>query len=256
MDLLETARPWLVPLEPANPTAPALLCFPHAGGSASYFFPWAGILAPDLAVAPVQYPGRYDRRAEPMPPDLQTLAAAVTDAVAPVVEQRRCLFLGHSMGAVVAYEVSRLLAARGISPERLVVSGRRSPTCFVDENVHLADDASVLAELRTLGGQSTTVLDDPDIRALFLPVIRRDYALIENYRHRPGPALSCPITILTGDADPRVTEAQARAWEDLTTGESELYVRPGGHFFLDTDRRFVTELVRRRAAGLRAVAGG
>ncbi|MDN5749275.1 MAG: alpha/beta fold hydrolase [Pseudonocardia sp.] len=253
MDLLDTARPWLVPLEPAGPSATPLLCFPHAGGSASYYFPWAAALAPDVAVAPVQYPGRYDRRTEPMPPDLQSLAVAVAEAVGPVVEQRPCVFFGHSMGAVLAYEVSRLLADRGPGPERLVVSGRRSPTCHVEETVHLADDASVLAELRTLGGQSTAVLDDPDIRALFLPVIRGDYALIENYLHRPGPALTCPLTILTGDADPRVTREQAEAWRTVTTGESELFVRPGGHFFLDGDRPFVTDLLRSRVAGLRSV---
>lgn len=250
MDPLDSARPWLTSLRPSAPDAVPVICFPHAGGAASYFFPWAEPLAPQMAVLPVQYPGRYERRDEPMPTDLLSLAEAIAHAVAPVVESRPCLFFGHSLGAVVAYEVSRVLTRQGTAPDRLIVSGRRAPTRHVDENVSSFNDKELIAELRRLGGQGTALLDDPEMCAMFLPIIRNDHALVERYRHVPGRQLTCPVTVLSGDQDPRVSEDEARAWGEMTTGATETFIRHGGHFFLDNDREFVLDLIQRRAAEL------
>lgn len=219
---------WVRRFHPASPGAPRLVCFPYAGGSASYFFPVSAALRPDVEVIAVQYPGRQDRRTEPVITDLLELA----DRLADVLPAGPAVFFGHSMGAVVAYEVARRWERRGIVLTHLYASGRRAPGLLRDDDdVHTRSDAGILAEVGALGGPAAGLLDDPEMLALVMPAIRGDYQAIETYRHEPDP-LSCPVTAMTGDADPRVTLDEAGAWGGMTSGPFDLRVFPGGHFYL------------------------
>jgi surfactin synthase thioesterase subunit len=220
------------------------VCLPHAGGSASFYHPFSAALAPEVEVLAMQYPGRQDRLAEAPIPDIGRLADALCRAVLPETG-RPYAFFGHSMGATLAYETARRLAARGApAPAVLFVSGRRAPSCHREETVHLRDDAGVLEELRTLGGSDTRLLDDPEIVAMVMPAVRADYTAIETYRHQPGgPPLSSPLVALMGDADPRATPEEVRAWQDHTEGDVTTHVFPGGHFFLNDQRDGVLGVV-------------
>ncbi|MFD2767487.1 thioesterase II family protein [Micromonospora eburnea] len=226
-----------------------LVCLPHAGGSASYFFPMSHALTPAVEVLSVQYPGRQDRRFEPCIEDLGELADRVFEAVRGLADRPLALF-GHSMGAALAFEVAvRLETKLGVSPQHVIVSGRRAPSVFRTEQVHLRDDAGIIAELRDLSGTSNDMLDDTDILRMILPAIRADYRAIETYRGRPGATVSAPITVLTGDTDPRVTLADAHEWRSHTTGASEVLVFPGGHFYLNDCRNDVNGVVARILTG-------
>jgi pyochelin biosynthetic protein PchC len=222
---------WARRFHPAPAAGARLVCFPHAGGSASYFHPVSAVLAPAADVLAVQYPGRQDRRHEPMIDDIGALADLLTDVLDDGDTRPRILF-GHSMGASLAFEVGRRLEARGKAPAGLVVSGRRAPSAVRDERLHLKDDKGLLAEVRLLSGTESKVLDDDEIMQMALPAIRNDYRAAETYRYQEGPDVSCPIVTLIGDADPKVTKAEAEVWAQHTSGSFELHVYPGGHFFL------------------------
>jgi surfactin synthase thioesterase subunit len=222
-----------------------LFCLPHAGGSASYFFPMSRELAPAVQVLPVQYPGRQDRRFEPCVEDLQKLADLVFEAVKGLTDRPVALF-GHSMGAALAFEVAvRMETKLGVSPAHLIVSGRRAPSTFRAEKVHLRDDDGIVAELRHLSGTADDMLGDTDILRMILPAIRADYRAIETYRGRPGDRVDAPITVLTGDSDPRMSLSDAHEWRSHTTGTSEVLVFPGGHFYLNDCRNNVHGVVAR-----------
>ncbi|MEU8965666.1 alpha/beta fold hydrolase [Streptomyces sp. NPDC048491] len=222
--------------------APALVCLPHAGGSASYFFPVSRRLSSVADVLAIQYPGRQDRRREPCLDSVDALADALTEELRPLRGVPLVLF-GHSLGATVAFETARRLEAEGAAPLALFASGRRAPSTVRDERVHLKDDEALIADIARLDGTHDQVLGDEEVMRMILPAIRADYRAAETYRYVPGPALTCPVTVLTGDADPHVTSEEAHAWRRHTTGAFEVEVFPGGHFFLNSHAPAVMTLI-------------
>ncbi|MFE4801135.1 thioesterase II family protein [Streptomyces sp. NPDC056708] len=241
---------WVRRFHPASDARARLLCLPHAGGSASFYVPLSKALAPEVDVLAVQYPGRQDRYHEPSVSSVPELADQILEAVRHLDDRPLALF-GHSMGAVLGYEIALRLQDVGLpAPVRFFASGRRAPSRDRDERLHLGTDAQLLAEVRRLGGPNVELLADPEMRELVMPAIRGDYHAVENYRHAPGRKLTCPVTVLTGDSDPRVSIDEATAWEEHTTGLTELQVFPGGHFFLVDQNKRVSGLLADRLARL------
>ena len=239
---------WVRRFHPAPDSAVRLVCLPHAGGSASFYFPLSKALAPEVDVLAVQYPGRQARRQEPGIGSLPELADRIFEVIRHLDDRPLALF-GHSMGAVLAYEVALRMQDAGLpTPVRLFASGRRAPSRDRLERLHLGSDEQLLDEVRRLGGPHAALLADPEIVEVIMPVIRGDYRAVENYRHEPGRSLQCPVTVLTGDSDPRVSIGEAAAWEEHTTGPTELQVFPGGHFFLVDENARVSALLADRLA--------
>lgn len=224
---------WLVgrPL----PVAPGrnLYCFPHSGGSAGEYVRWGRDL-PGTQVYGIGLPGRAGRAAEPALTRLDDLVNALLDATsfaAPYV------LFGHSLGALVAYEVTRELAARGRPlPERLVVSAFAAPHLPRDApRLHERPDAELAAALiDRYGGIPRQVARDPELMALFLPAFRADLTLLENYVHRPGAPVPVPIEVFGGDTDV-VTADQLRLWSRHSSVSTRLRLFRGGHFYFRDD---------------------
>ncbi|WP_246101142.1 thioesterase II family protein [Streptomyces cyaneus] len=236
--------PWLARYR-ANPSAARrVVCFPHAGGSASFYRPWAQHLGPTYELLAVQYPGRENRYAEPLIPALDEIAAAAAHALLAEPVRETVLF-GHSMGAAVAYETLRILEAEGATHfTRLCVSGRRI-TDFSEEidPVPRTDDELITA-MTGLGGTQTEVLHEPDLREMFLPIIRNDYHLIDTYRPpRDATPIRADVIALLGDNDPQVDRRQATEWASVTAGTFASHVFPGGHFYLMDHAQQVIELI-------------
>ncbi|MFD0920008.1 thioesterase II family protein [Saccharopolyspora rosea] len=243
-----TKNPWIRRFGPRPDGGPHVVCFPHAGGSASYFSRLARRLAPDVATLSVQYPGRQERRREPVPTSIDELADDIAEALAPLLAERH-VFFGHSMGSVVAFEVARRLEVTGTGPLRLFASARRAPSTPDTRKVHLLDDAGLLGEMSRLGGTAQTVLADPEMAAMILPAVRADYRAIGNYSCPRGAAVRCPITVVVGDRDPVVTAEQASSWQEHTTSGFDLTVHPGGHFYLDDNLDAVARDITAALAG-------
>lgn len=240
-DVLEK---WVSVHHPAPRSAVRLVCLPHAGGSASFYFPVSRALAPQVEVLAVQYPARQARHLEPGIDNIPDFADQIF-AVLRDLNDKPLAFFGHSMGAVLAYEVALRMQGAGLpSPVRLFVSGRRAPSRYRDERYHEGTDDELVAEIRKLGGPNPAILADPEMLEMILPAVRSDYTAIERYRHEPGRTLDCPVTALVGDDDPRVTVDEVRAWAEHTTGPFDLETFPGGHFYLVDHGPRVIDLVR------------
>lgn len=231
---------WFRRYHPSPRGAAQVVCFPHAGGSASNYHAFSADLSPSAEVLVVQYPGRQDRYGEPLFRGVHPLADRIAEALLRREERPRAFF-GHSMGAIIAFEVARRLGDRG--PGLLLASGRRAPSRDRLETTHLLGENGLIAHLREVNGAEAVFLEDEEVRELVLPVIRSDYRAIETYRPADLTPLDCPIVALTGDADPLASLDDVRAWSELTTGAFDLRVFPGGHFFVTEHRRAVTETI-------------
>lgn len=234
---------WLRQPYPGSDDGVRLLCLPHAGGSATFYRPLAAALAPRVSAYAVQYPGRQDRRREPCIESIEELADALYAALREWLRTPVALF-GHSMGATLAFELALRMERRdGRGPVALILSGRRAPSRFRADTVHLRDDDGILAELAALSGTEPALLADPDIRAMVLPALRGDYRAIETYRGGAADSVSSPILALAGEQDDRVATDDVAAWARHTTGEFGLRTYPGGHFFLNDHVPDIAELV-------------
>ncbi|GGZ29553.1 oleoyl-ACP hydrolase [Streptomyces olivaceoviridis] len=225
------ASSWIRRYVPAPEAPVRLVCLPHAGGSATFYGGLARRLAPDIDVLAVQYPGRLERRTEPPMTDLTALAEVLVTELTPWTDRTYVLF-GHSLGAMVAFETARRLEAAGRPPVALFVSGRGAPSRHRREFGPRLDDATLLQQMRGLGGTDPRVFADEELMWLALPVMRADYRMVEDYRYLPGPPLSCPVTAFNGRTDPKVSSPDVDAWRDHTTASFESLVFPGGHFYL------------------------
>ncbi|MEV7024440.1 alpha/beta fold hydrolase [Kitasatospora sp. NPDC093558] len=244
--------PWLRRYHgpPVRPGA-TLVCFPHAGGAASFFRGHSEALSGRFDVLAVQYPGRQDRYGERCPETVAELADGIAGAVTEAVTGGGPLaFFGHSLGAVLAFETALRLESHrsGPAPSLLFASARRAPGLHRADRspdgtgpreLHRLDDHELAQELRRLGGTDERLLADPRLFAKVAPAIRADFAASETYRAEDDSRLRCRIVAMVGDRDPRVGLEQAAAWRDHTTGAFDLRVFPGGHFYLTEHEREV-----------------
>lgn len=222
-----------------------LFCFPHAGVGASTYRAWPRSLSQaDLGVLPVQLPGRENRMGEPALRAVEPVVEALVRCVADRLDRPYALF-GHSMGALVAFEFARRLRELGAPPPvHLFVSGRIAPQLADPrQKLHDLPDAELCARLADLGGLPAAVLADPALLGLLLPLLRADLAVNENYRYRPAPPLPVPITAFGGEHDPKVTEAELRAWAEQTDDQFTAHLLPGGHFFVQESVRSLLGLL-------------
>ncbi len=248
---------WIRRFQPNPTSAVRLVCFPHAGGAASYFHPVARALAPVAEVLAVQYPGRQDRSQEPLIDDMGRMADGVFAALR-TWDDRPLAFFGHSMGAIVAFEVARRWQRTLRKPPAvLFVSGNRAPCNRREpEAVHLAEDSVLMEDVKDLGGTDLSILEgDEELLGLILPSIRSDYRAIETYVGPEDATLNCPIVALTADDDRTVSVEEMREWERHTTRSFDLRVFSGGHFYLSEHEKEINDLLAERLAtvGLPAI---
>ena len=225
--------PWLGGAADTGDAPTRLFCFTHAGGGAAFFHPWRQALLPEIDVCPIILPGREARLREQPYTRIEQLLDPLLDALAPYLDRPFAVF-GHSMGSVVAYETARRLeAAGGPQPICLFASGRRAPTLPARrEPLHRLQGDAFLHAVSTLNGVPDQVLRQPEVFTLFLPALRADFELNEVYAPLPGPRLHCPVSALTGDADPEVDLDEMAAWRAVTEGPFTLRVFRGDHFYL------------------------
>lgn len=256
--------PWLAINRPQPGAKLRLFCFPYSGAAASVFYPWASVLPPQIELCPVQYPGRGTRLADPLATRLSEMVPQLGAALLPYLD-RPFAFFGHSLGALVSFELARWLAQRGsltssssaplqpgAAPGQLVhlfVSGHGAPH-LPDLNPHIHDlpKPQFVEQIRQLNGTPQEVLDHPELMELLLPVLRADFELCETYVCDSSlpVSLRSPITACAGIADPYVGRAALQDWQRHTTAETAVRLFPGDHFYLHSSRHDLLQMIARQ----------
>ncbi|HEY7485959.1 MAG TPA: alpha/beta fold hydrolase [Streptosporangiaceae bacterium] len=246
---------WLKRL--SGPSAPRhrLVCLPYAGGAARIFRGWPARLPQDVEVLAAEPPGHGTRIAEPPIADMRALVAPLAGELSP---DREYVLYGHSMGALVAYELGRELRRRhGTGPTALLVSGRDAPELPAPPpHLHDLPDAELTEALERFGGTPASVLQTPDLMELFLPVIRADLTVAETYRPTAEPPLGCPVRVYSGGSDPLVTDAGLDAWRAESDGDFRLRRFDGDHFFLAAREDALLNAIADDLRSVRSANGG
>jgi medium-chain acyl-[acyl-carrier-protein] hydrolase len=222
-----------------------LFCFPNAGGGVALLHSWLNGLPGEIDLCPIHLPGREKRRAEPPFVRMESLVHAVSDALEPFLEGPFALF-GHSLGALMAFELARELRRRGLSsPARLFVSAHAPPQISRSaEPIHqLPEQEFVQGLIRRYDAIPAVVLENKELMEMFIPVLRTDLEILETYMYRPEPPLICPISAFGGVLDSTVATRQLEAWQQQTSSSFQLHMFPGKHFFLKEARPQVLRVI-------------
>jgi len=229
-------------------TAWRLFCFPYAGGSAlAIYRSWSESLPASTELIPVQLPGRGERAAEAPISRLADLIPQLAKELSPFGEVPFA-FYGHSMGALIAFELARYLEKSGTSRVSHLFASSCAAPCLArtEPPLHQLPDAALLCRLNRLQGTPPEVLAHPELMKNALALFRADLALCETYLYAPGERLDCPISVFGGLQDPIVTLSSLERWRDMTGGEFRLNMFEGNHFFIKQARLSLLEIVSSR----------
>jgi medium-chain acyl-[acyl-carrier-protein] hydrolase len=236
--------PWLTCPKP-NPRARLrLFCFPYAGGSSLIFRLWSAELPLDIEMQAVQLPGRERRLGEPLFTRLASLVHTLGYVLLPYLD-RPFAFFGHSMGALISFELAHEFHRRhGSGPVHLFASGRSAPqSADCVPPIHHLPESEFIAALRRFNGTPDEVLHNAELMQLLLPTLRADFAICETYSYVAREPLDCPISVFGGLQDDGVSRDDLDAWRAQTRSSFLLRMLPGDHFFLHGNRALLLQAI-------------
>ena len=222
-----------------------LVCLPFAGAGASFYRPWSAFAGGTLEIVPLQLPGRERLiDAEPHRDLGRAVAGLLADLLGTPAGVGRVALFGHSLGAVLAYELAhRLSAMPDVEVVRLFASGSPAPGVSRVRRATGLPNEEFLLRVEEFAGYSHEALADPEMRELILPTLRADVEMHENYAPSTEMPLDAPITSLRGAEDGLVALDQAAAWSKATSRGFELVELPGGHMYLADDAPSLVRLI-------------
>ena len=248
-DRVNWSNSWLVVHYVRPHARMRLICLPHAGSGASFFRRWPSDLPDDVEVCAVQLPGRENRLMEPPITDLSQLIRQLVRGIGSAFDRPYALF-GHSMGALVAFELARCQQrSHQLMPCQMFLSGRNAPQ-IIDwqerENPrHRLSDDALRAELARMHGTPEEVLRNEELMAALLPAVRADLTIVETYTFEQGEPLPCPIHVFGGADDTLTSRAGLDKWHEQTRDEFQIRLFAGNHFFIVNQHRALLRHIAR-----------
>lgn len=230
-----------------------LFCLPYAGGhSARIYSTWKKLLHTNIEIYPVELSGRGKRIAQPHYKNFEDAIEDVYKLITQEIEidDNYALF-GHSMGGLLAYELTHLLIERGYrQPLHIFVSGRRAPHILrgYNKKLHILSDNEFIDEILKLNGTPKEIFENKELAALYIPILKSDYRIIENYHNKTKNKFKIPMTSFGGNEDD-IAEDDIAGWREHTNHKFNYHMFDGGHFFLHNKEREITEIINRELAG-------
>lgn len=225
---------WIVCGQPKPQATLRLFCFTYAGGGTTFFNSWNTFFPDWVEICPIRLPGRESRLRETPLTNIKHIVSNLIEPLQPNLG-KPFAFYGHSMGGIVAFETIRALRNQRLPiPSALFVSGCRAPhRPDPDAPIHNLPDDEFIPAISRLNGTPTAVLENKELLALMIPILRADFQAIEEYRYlADNMPLNCPITAICGQADPKANAVDMSKWKMHTAGNFSQHIFPGDHFFI------------------------
>lgn len=242
---------WVTFPRPVPQAQLRLFCFPYAGGNSLIYRKWPTGLPARVELCAIQLPGHGNRLREEPFYRLTPLVSALATELLPYLD-KPFAFFGHSMGALISFELARLLRREhGKGPEHLFVSGHRGPQ-IKNGGPPIFDmpQEGFIEKLRRLNGTPREVLEHPELIDLMTPILRADFAITETYEYLNEEPLDCLLTAFGGVGDIDVTRQHLEAWRVETRAAFSIRMFPGDHFFLNTAQPALLEALSRELGWL------
>ena len=235
---------WITCPFPRPPARFRLFCLPFAGGGASVFRLWGKALPADIEVCPIQLPGREDRVAEPPYTNMQALTEELARHIRPYI-RKPFGFFGHSMGALIAFELTRQLRRVDAPlPTLLFLSAHQAPHLpRKRRSLHQLPEPEFINAVRRLGGTPAAVFEHQDLLDFVLPTLRADFTICDTYHFLPEEPLDCAFVLCAGSNDPEALTPDVAAWRAQTTQSCQVREFTGNHFFLQSQRDLLLETI-------------
>ena len=235
---------WLIRPYPKPQASLRLFCFPYAGAGASIFYPWAKQLPAEIELCAIQLPGRENRLRESPLNRLKEVVQSLVPLLKPYLDLPFAFF-GHSMGALISFELTRELRRQNYSlPFHLFVSGRKAPQLLdLEPPIHHLPDAQFIEKIKNFQGTPEAIWQDNQLIEQFIPILRADFTILETYFYGNEAPLNCPINVFGGIKDPKVKEAELSAWQQQTQAAFNLKMFPGDHFFIHSQKRELLQVL-------------
>ncbi|MCR4639216.1 thioesterase domain-containing protein [Ruminococcus sp.] len=235
---------WLAHEKNISDSQVNIVCFPFAGGSASYFASWGKCISDSVGLMPVLYPMRELRMSEPMPEYIDELADMI--AGESILFEKKFIMFSHCTGSLVAYETARKLMEKyGVSPDFFVTASEPSPRkTIVNRAVFDMDDNEFANYAVSLKLLSSDMVKNADFMRYYFPAFKADFLMHQRYdAEAPAFTLECPILALRGSEDELSTREIISDWSKYTESGFEYHEFTGGHFFIDQHKNEVIALI-------------
>ncbi|VEP11898.1 Polyketide synthase family protein [Hyella patelloides LEGE 07179] len=235
---------WLIFPQPNPQASLRLFGFPYAGAGASIFNYWIKQLPTEIELCAIQLPGRENRLTESPLTRIKELVNLLVPHLKPYLDRPFALF-GHSMGALLSFEITRELRRRNYPlPIHLFVSGRNAPQLLdLQPPIHHLPDDRFIEKIENFNGTPEAVWQDKKLVEQILPILRADFALLETYFYGNESPFDFPITAFGGLEDSQVEQVKLAAWKHQTTANFALQMFEGDHFFLHSADRELLQAI-------------
>ncbi len=247
---------WIDAIKPNPAAIIRLFCFPHAGGSSMTYRGWGKVLSSKIEICPVNLPGRYKRIHEAPYDRISPLIDALAKEFQ-LFQELPFAFFGHSMGALIAFELARRLRReKQPGPTWFFASGRPAPQIIRNKPlIHNLPEDEFIKEVMILGGTPKELLQDQDLLKLFLPILRADFAINETYQYYQEEPLDCPITAYGGLKDKSIKKEETELWKKQTNNDFLCRMFPGDHFFINSNQDAVLNALNQDLSNLIRIYG-
>lgn len=237
---------WFIPLKRTEDPYIRLFCFHYGGGSASAYRQWASDLVDNVDLIAVQLPGRESRFNEPLLDNIFEVVGELHKYFS-YYANKPFVFFGHSIGALIAFEFARELRKRSLLlPKHLIASATKAPQVPLKKEIlHHLPDEMLKEKLRDYNGIPIDILENQELMSIFLPIIRADFAISENYKYLNDEPLICPITVFGGLSDDTFAREDLLEWQKQTTADFEYELFKGDHFFIKSSYKEVIARVNK-----------
>jgi medium-chain acyl-[acyl-carrier-protein] hydrolase len=212
-----------------------LFCLAYAGGTAMIYSRWKKWMDKSIEIVPIELAGRGIRGKEPFFASLDEAAEDVYARIKEAADGSPFAIFGHSMGALLTYEVMHKMQDRGDEmPVYAFLSGRNAPHVEVENKmIHLLPDDLFIQEIARIGGTPKEFFEQKQLLDMFIPILKADYKMIETHPFVPkAEKLDVEIAVLGGTEDEDVKVEDLGKWGDLVKRNCSVYVFEGGHFFI------------------------